>query len=69
MIFINNDLNTLKQAVNKFCLLADICGKVLKLQGKKYADYIITEREWVLLGLISEVLEVRYIYNLWRVQF
>ena len=69
MIFIVNDLNTLKQAVNKFCLLADICGKVPKLQGKKYADYVITEREWVLLGLISEVLEVRYIYNLWRVQF
>ena len=69
MIFINNDLNTLKQAVNKFCLPADICGKVPKLQGKKYADYIITEREWVLLGLISEVLEVRHVYNLWRGQF
>ena len=69
MIFIVNDLNTLKQVVNKFCLLADICGKVPKLQGKKYADYITTEREWVLLGLISKVLEVGYIYNLWRVQF
>jgi hypothetical protein len=60
VIFIVNNLNAPKQAVNKFCLLSDTCGKVPKLQGKKYADYIITEREWVLLGLIGEVLEVQY---------
>ncbi|KIK94419.1 hypothetical protein PAXRUDRAFT_142901 [Paxillus rubicundulus Ve08.2h10] len=37
--------------------MADNTSKVPKLQGKKYADYAISEEEWKMLELIYEVLK------------
>ncbi|KAF8801155.1 hypothetical protein BYT27DRAFT_7342075 [Phlegmacium glaucopus] len=46
-----------KRAVNKFCLVADTCGQVPKLQNKAYSDYYLTSAEWTLLELMREVLQ------------
>ncbi|KAF8801156.1 hypothetical protein BYT27DRAFT_7010983, partial [Phlegmacium glaucopus] len=43
--------------VNKFCLVADTCGQVPKLQNKAYSDYYLTSAEWTLLELMREVLQ------------
>lgn len=51
--------DALYQAVNKFCRVADDCSKVPALKNKNYSDYIFQKKEWELLELICEVLQVR----------
>ncbi len=44
------------KGIKKFCLFAD---EVLpELQGKTYAEYLLQDEEWELLGVIQEVLKV-----------
>ncbi|RDB19397.1 hypothetical protein Hypma_013487 [Hypsizygus marmoreus] len=47
---------TVKQAINKFILLADSSPEVPTLNGKRYDDYKMSSDEWDMLELVREVL-------------